>query len=197
MAKLPTHPIILDDTYQIHLANLKKWGYIENGKVLKGTYQWKIKGEVKSSVSFVVDMSAERPYMNLAYIYRKTRKEYKIYFMAIPSNLGIGSVLYFVCPFTLKRCRKLYLIDGYFGHRTIAKNTMYECQTHSKYYRMLDHTFGSEFKIEEMYNKIYGKHFKKYYKGKITRRYQYLLDQIDKYEYRSLSSTIQLKDLDY
>ena len=92
-------------------------------------------------------------------------------------------------PQTKKRCRKLYLIEGYFLHRNAFNGCMYECQTHSKNYRQMGRVFGSYFGIDKCYDEIYSKHFKKFYKGKPTKRYLKLLNQINRVE-RFTSSEI-------
>jgi len=56
---------------------------------------------------------------------------------------------------------------------------MYESQTHSKEWRNLDNTFGKMFKVEEAYEIIHSKHFKKYYAGNPTKRYLKLMRIID------------------
>ena len=59
---------------------------------------------------------------------------------------------------------------------------MYDSQTKSKSWRNLDKEFGVIFKTEKLYDKIYSKHFKTHYKGKPTKRYLRLMDQIKKIE---------------
>lgn len=59
---------------------------------------------------------------------------------------------------------------------------MYESQTQSKKYRELDKTFGAYFKLDELYEQLYKKHFKKSYAGKPTKRYLRIMEQIQKVE---------------
>jgi hypothetical protein len=59
---------------------------------------------------------------------------------------------------------------------------MYEKQTYSKYGRSLDQTFGAYFGTDKAYEKIYSKHFKKFYAGKPTKKYLKLLQQIKRAE---------------
>ena len=56
---------------------------------------------------------------------------YKVLLIDIPSILGKGNILLFQCPQTKKLCRKLYLVDTYFFHRSAYKNCMYQSQTYS------------------------------------------------------------------
>ena len=98
----------------------------------------------------------------------------------MPSNLGKGIIWYFLCPETSKRCRKLYLIGGYFLHREAFKSCMYESQTQSKKYRELEKTLGAYFRTDDLYNELYKKHFKKSYAGKPTKKYLRILDSLEK-----------------
>jgi hypothetical protein len=121
----------------------------------------------------VVNTFAGRPYLELDY---KCNAEpiKKVYLVAGHFNLGQGKVWYFLCPNTRKRCRKLYMIDRYFLHRTVFRGAMYEKQTYSKNARQQIKTWGKMFKAEQ----IYGKYFKKQYTGKPTKQYLQLLKQI-------------------
>ena len=74
---------------------------------------------------------------------------------SIPSNLGKGVVWYFICPFTWKRCRKLYLLDERFMHRSALPSEMYECQTQSKKWRGIDKIYGAYFGAEKLYELLY------------------------------------------
>src|SRR3712207_7033580 len=48
------------------------------------------------------------------------------------TTLFRSSVWYFRCPLSGKRACKLYLIDGYFVHRTAVGGILYKSQTYSK-----------------------------------------------------------------
>ena len=56
---------------------------------------------------------------------------------------------------------------------------MYEQQTKSHKARNLHNTFGKLFKAEDLYAKIYSKHFKSHYAGKPTKIYIRLMEQIN------------------
>ena len=59
---------------------------------------------------------------------------------------------------------------------------MYESQTKSKSWRLMDKVYGSYFKLDELYEELYSKHFKTHYNGKPTKRYLKLLEQINRAE---------------
>ncbi len=59
---------------------------------------------------------------------------------------------------------------------------MYDSQTKSKKWRLWDRLYGSYFKLDKLYEELYSKHFKTNYKGKPTKRYLKLIQQINKIE---------------
>ena len=59
---------------------------------------------------------------------------------------------------------------------------MYDSQTKSKKWRLCDRLYGSYFKLDKLYKELYSKHFKTHYKGKPTRRYLKIIQQIKKEE---------------
>ena len=59
---------------------------------------------------------------------------------------------------------------------------MYDCQIKSKKGRDFSKLFGAIINVDAIYNEIYSKYFTRYYKGKPTRKYKYLLEQLQKAE---------------
>ena len=191
MPKFPTSPTLYDDALQISISKLKAWGYLKPKQILSGTLNWSVNGNHTGSISIQVNTNAKRPYIELDYKFKDEPRNYKVWFASVSSNLGKGEILYFLCPHTNKRCRKLYSIGGYFLHREAFNGCMYDSQTKSKSWRNLDKEFGVIFKTEKLYDKIYSKHFKTHYKGKPTKRYLRLMDQIKKIERISYSEMEQ------
>jgi len=86
---------------------------------------------------------------------------------SIPSNLGIGEILYFVCPNTYKHCKTLYMAYGspYFKHReAYSIRIYYRTQIRSKNDRFNYRYWDLAYKLELMEAKSY----KCSYKGKQT-----------------------------
>lgn len=91
----------------------------------------------------------------------------------------IGTVWYFVCPVTSKRCRKLHLVDGTYLHATAIKG----------YYRANKPMWYSEKPINKILvtkqkaidaeNLIDSKHFKSHYADKPTKKYLKCLTRIE------------------
>jgi hypothetical protein len=187
MPKPQTFPTLYNDVLQLNISKLKEWKYLIPEQIKFGTISWSRNGNKTGSISIKVNTRSEQPYIELDYKYRDEPRNYKVRLVSMPSNIGKGLIWYFLCPQTTKRCRKLYSIGGYFLHREAFKNGMYESQTWSKKYRELDKTFGTYFKSDDLYGKLYSKHFKKSYAGKPTKRYMRIMQQINKAE--SLSNS--------
>jgi hypothetical protein len=182
MPKPQTFPNLYDNALQIHIKNLKNWGYLEPNQTKGGIHEWSKKGNLIGKISFYVNTQSQPPFIELSYSYNDQPRKYKVYLTSAPSNLNKGKIWYFLCPHTNKRCRKLYSIGGYFYHREAFKNCMYDSQKKSKYERYLDKTYGVLFKTDEVYKELYKKHFKHSYAGKPTKKYLKLKEQISKAE---------------
>jgi hypothetical protein len=180
MPKPYTLPTLYDDCYTLNISRLKQWGYLEPGCQKHGTITWSRYGEILSSISIIVNTIEEhRYYVSLSYNYRGEPRKYNVLITSVNSNLNKGKVLYFICPQTKKRCRKLYLIDGYFLHREAFNGCMYESQTHSKRNRDLLKIFNLAILPDGFYSQRYKKYFKTHYKGKPTKRYQKYLQRVE------------------
>jgi hypothetical protein len=177
-----TFPTLYDEALQMSISKLIEWGYLNLEQIRSGTLTWSINGNQTGSISVMVNTYSEQPYIELDYKYRDEPRNYKVWLVSIPSNLGKGLIWYFLCPQTNKRCRKLYSIGGYFLHREAFSGCMYETQTQSKKYRQLDKTLGEYFRTDDLYSQLYQKHFKKTYAGKPTKNYLKLTQQIQRAE---------------
>ena len=83
------------------------------------------------------------PHIRLLYTYSpsfgsKEDMDYYIELDFVPSNLGKGNIIYFKCPATGKRAKKLYMYGGYFVHRDACEGVYYYDQTLSKKDREFD-----------------------------------------------------------
>lgn len=179
MPKPHTFPTLFDDALQLNLTKLKEWGYLESERWQSGTVSWSRNDHPRGSISISVNMHSKQPYIELDYKFKEEPRQYKVLLVSVPSNLGNGKVWYFLCPITKKRCRKLYSIGGYFLHREAFNGCMYESQTYTKKWRLLNKVYGSYFDSDKLYLELYSKHLKKTYKGKPTKRYKKLLSKIN------------------
>ena len=189
MPKPYTFPTLYNEALQISISKLKGWEYLNPEQIKKGIVTWSSNGNQRGSISIKVNTKSEQTYIELDYKYRDEPRNYKVYLTSTSSNLDKGKIWYFLCPHTNKRCRKLYLIGGYFLHREAFKNCMYQSQIETKRYRQIDKTFGAYFKSEELYSELHKKHFKKTYAGMPTKRYLRIIKQIEqaeKIDYRDI-----------
>lgn len=187
MAKPSTYPTLYDECTQISISSLKRWEYLNPSQWKSGTISWSVgEGEGKQ-ITAQIGISVnthqpESPYLELNYKCNGNPINYRVQLASIPSNLRKGVVWFFICPRSGKRCRKLYLADTYFYHRTAFRGCMYKKQTQSKKSRQLDKTLGAFFRTDELYEQLYKKHLKKQYAGKPTKKYLKLTSQIRKAE---------------
>lgn len=176
MPKPYTFPRLFDEVKTIDLSEIKKWGYLKPKNIKSGVITWKRNGVETSSISIASDITnPNNRFITLSYNYGDEPVRYNIDLVGVPSNLGKGEVLYFLCPQTGKRCRKLYFYNGYFLHREAAPG-MYESQTHSKKNRGLIKLLFEKEEAEKELNKPY---FKRYYNGRPTKRYKRIKKRIE------------------
>ncbi len=178
MPKPRTFPTLYDELKTVSISFLAKHGYLKPNQWKGGSINWSRNGNNTGSISIKVCTQPENSFIELDYNCNKSPINYRVQLISTPSNLGKGVVWYFVCPYTGKRCRKLYLADTYFYHRSAFRGCMYEKQTYSKknrlYFRQLQILFDEENDLCKS-NK---KHNKTFYKGKPTKR---LLKTMKKY----------------
>ncbi|GLB49837.1 hypothetical protein [Neptunitalea lumnitzerae] len=177
MPKTHTFPTLYDEVKQINISNLKKWGYLQPNQIKSSVISWSCNGAKTGSISILVN-TTDVPFIELNYNSNDKPRHYRVYLIQYPSNLGKGFIWYFICPQTNKKCRKLYLVDGYFLHREAFKGCMYAKQTQTKKWREIEKVYGSYFDEEKHYKELHSKHFKTHYNGKPTKRYLKLIAKL-------------------
>jgi len=182
MPKPHTFPTLLDAVKTVSISFLTKHNYLKPNQWRSGTINWSSNGNKTGSISIQVNTQSEQPYIELDYKCNEAPIKYRVQLVSAPSNLSKGVVWYFVCPRTGKRCRKLYLADTYFYHRSAFRGCMYEKQTQSKKSRYLVKTLGEYFRSDQLFEQLYKKNFKKQYAGKPTKKYLKLTQQIQRAE---------------
>ena len=94
---------------KLDLRYMLKVGWIKKGCKISGQMSW----TDESTASFESVYTEDEKYLRMIYTVTdrqgtKTNYDYKIELVTVPSNLGKGDVLYFVCPESYKRARVLY-----------------------------------------------------------------------------------------
>ena len=182
MPKPHTFPTLFDEMKTVSISFLTKHQYLKPNQWQRGTITYSSNGNKTGSISIQVNTQSEQPYIELDYKCNEAPIKYRVQLFSALSNLGKGVVWYFVCPNTGKSCRKLYLANTYFYHRSAVMGCMYEKQTQSKKCRYLDRTIGLYFRSDQLFEQLYKKHFKKQYAGKPTKKFLRLTQQIQKAE---------------
>lgn len=180
MPKPYTFPTLYDTLKTVSISFLTKQGYLKPFQWQSGTITWSRNGNKTASILIRVNTHPKSPYIELDYKCNEAPINYRVQLISVPSNLGKGVVWHFVCPHTGKRCRKLYLADTYFYHRSAFEGCMYEKQTLSKKNRHLDKMLGEYFKSDQLLEQLCKKYFKKQYAGKPTKKYLKLTQQIQR-----------------
>lgn len=182
---MPRHsslPTLFDYCKSLTVSDLKRLGYLERGKKEVGIITWRQRGEITAQIYILVSWGATAPAFTLTYRINDAPRTVTIKLTAVRSNLGRGKLWYFICPHTSRRCRKLYLINGYFCHHSGFRSVFYEQQTLSAKSRGLYQYFRFFWGSENAYEQLYTKHFRKTYKGKKTKRYRRVLRDIERGE---------------
>jgi hypothetical protein len=182
MPKPHTFPTLFDEVKTISISFLTKHSYLKPNQLKAGSVHWSRNGENIGSISIKVCTYYENSFIEFDYKCNQQPVKYTVQLVSALSNLGKGFVWFFICPRTGKRCRKLYLADTYFYHRSAFRGCMYEKQTQSKKSRYLNKTLGAYFETDQLYEQVYKKNFKKQYAGKPTKKYLKLTQQIQKAE---------------
>ena len=175
MARHRSFPSLYDECKTISITDLKRLGYLTPDQYKAGTLSWSLNGNRTGSISVIVNTLNNDWYLELDYNCNKEPVNYRVRIISVLSNLGKGNVLFFICPHTGKRCRKLYLISKYFLHREAFRGCFYESQTYSRSTRELEKFFDRHFAEEHLFAALNKPYFKRSYRGKPTKRYLRLL----------------------
>lgn len=164
-----TGAFITAEVTRIELSFLLKQKYIQKTRVIRTSLSWTNGNEV-SFTSIYTDSEA---YIQLHYNHSPHEDiqnlKYKIYLAKVPSNLGKGEVLYFLCPVTHQKCRVLYLCYGslIFKSRKAYNNRIYYSEQISS---NLEKPNDIYWKLQRRIDKMDLKYHKPFYKGKLTKK---------------------------
>jgi len=182
MPKPSKFPILIDELKTLTISFLAKHKYFKRNQCKRGVVTWSRHGVETASINIFVNIDENHSYIELLYNYKNKTINKRYNLTSIPSNLGKGYVLFYECPDTLKRFKKLYLINGQFYTRPSLICAMYEKQTYSNGIRKLGKKFEIFFGLDKAYHVMNKKYFKKYYKGKPTKKYLKCLELIKESE---------------
>ncbi|MBO0938207.1 hypothetical protein J2I47_16765 [Fibrella sp. HMF5335] len=162
---------------RIELSYLLKHQFFVRGKDVARSLSWNRNGKPSGDIYVVSHWSKkDTPTLNL--MYKTTDRETgeveqrndTIYLESVPSNLGKGEVLYFLCPESGQRCRILYRAydSRIWKSREAYKNRLYYTgQKCSK----LDLFNTRYWELDDVIKKIHKERVVETYRGRITRRF--------------------------
>lgn len=136
---------------------------------------WGCLGAETGSATLSVDMFERRVELHYVGVGVGGSFDQVIYLTSLPSNLGKGSLWYFICPVTHKRCRKLYRIGHRFVSRFAAGSIRYRQQTTSVSWRPLLQSFRTINARDELREFQLDPKSRRYYRGRKTRRFESLI----------------------
>jgi hypothetical protein len=176
MGRHTTGIITTGQACRIELKYLLKQGYIQKDCRIPRTLSW---SDGSSMQIYSVYTNSEK-YIKLTYTLteratgKKFEYDYEIELVEIPSNLGKGNVLFFVCPESYNRCRILYRCYGY--HKFKCRKA-YRTRIYYNLQIQSEHYYNNEryFRTEEKLNKLESERRSYYYKGKPTKRLKRIL----------------------
>lgn len=189
MARNATYPMLLDEGIRLKISDFKKLSLLDTQDYVnhKQNINW-TNGNKQNVASIMIEVHGGVFYFDYSYKGKPIR--YLVEKVVEPSNLGKGFVYYFKCPVSKVKCRVLHLNNGVFVHRSVCKGAMYAQQKESKKWREIDRIYGSAFGLDRMYEQLFAKRRKKYYKGKPTKWFSRLRQQV------SNAESINLKEFE-
>ena len=166
MGRFSTGAITVNQCLQLQIKPLLKELKV-NLDSANGTIKW----TNGASISFIINKNITG--FTLILDYKRTINgdakpvQYKINIEPLTSNLGKGEIYFFLCPFTFKRCKTLYLgyESEYFKSLKAYKNRIYYPSQLSSY---LDKHNDTYWRLEKRLETMQTKHIKSHYKGKVT-----------------------------
>ncbi len=176
------------NTMRLELRWMLDNGYFKPGEEVRSTIAW----ESGSTVSVLTRETSLR----LTYTLTKPTGEtlsqsYTVSLAKIPSNLGKGEILYFVCPVSGRKCRILYLAYGsnvFKCREAYSYKIYYELQACSK----LQRNNIRYFILEDKLGKLCRKKATYMHQGKLTKRADQIMRLEERREAVDLLRTLEL-----
>jgi hypothetical protein len=180
MPKQKRNPIIINDLIYVNASSIIKKAKEDDTMTLR----WYSNNEEIASMRCQI-IGEYNPHKACFIFHSKAGQQcIEVKITTTTSNLGIGTVPFFVCPITRTRCRKLYLIAGRLASRLAIKGALYESQVWSKKYRELNDTYGAAFLLDELYDQVFVPYFKPTYRDSPTRSLNRITRKIANFEGR-------------
>lgn len=192
MGRFPTGIMTTQSAERLELKYLLKHGLIRKGyKASNIVMSWNSGNKIKIETCY----SESSKYIRLMYHRASEERDYdyKIQLTTVPSNLGKGEILYFICPVSGKRCKVLYRAydcNIWKSREAYQIRIYYNSQINSAYWH--NHSMYRQIINSDELGELIEKHDRKYakthYKGKPTKwvqRHLELLERAEDYQQKS------------
>lgn len=175
MGRRATGAECCEESKRIELSYLLRKKYLDKGEKRAGKINWTCRGEPSGNIWLYAYWTETEKYIRLLYTLTDRSSgetidyDYQIQLVSVPSNLGKGEVLYFLCPESGKRCRILYCAYGYHkwkSREAYSHRLYYQCQTASKLNYANDRYWAIKRRLERLEAQPY---HKRIYQGSVTR----------------------------
>ena len=188
MGRASTGAVTTGEVTRLELSYLLRQGYLKKNGIMFGRLGW----TNGSSIQISSSIDDDEKYIRVSYSFREggdgepIQKDYKIYLTSVPSNLGRGEVLYFVCPSSGRRARVLYMCYGskiFKCRKAYSHRIYYQSQQSSK----LNFHNDRYWKLDKELQKCRDRIRKATYQGnptKLKRRIAYLQAKQDYHDYQ-------------
>lgn len=177
MGRHSTGAITTGEALRLELSYLIKQGYFQRGKHVGGSLIWSNQWYDNVASIHLYSKYPENGPIELSLIYQTTDRQTGetsqhndlIYLEAVPSNLGKGEVLYFLCPQTGQRCRILYRCynSPIWKSRTAYQSRIYYTSQQSS---KREYPNNRYWQLDKQIEKLGGKRNPGTYRGKPTKR---------------------------
>ncbi|MBK8922657.1 MAG: hypothetical protein IPM81_14320 [Saprospirales bacterium] len=162
------------------MTKFLKIGCFRRNHITIGSYKW----PTGSIISFESRSTAEEKFLRLRYTTtsqgESRNHNYKIQLATVPSNLGKGEVLYFVCPESNRLCRALYFsprTQTFVSRQAFPARMYYPLQFSAKRGRANDQYWHIESTLKELANQRKETFLYKGEKTQYCRRIEQLLEK--------------------
>lgn len=205
MGSYPTGAETTKEIEKIELSSLIKSGLLIKDKTTSGIIAW----SNGNTVSITSTYNNHEAFVKLSYniVSSSKKQEYNIQLAKVPSNLGIGEVLYFICPETGKKCRVLYKTYGskiWKSRLAYKQRIYYKSQISSGFWTYFDRYEETQKQLAKLRGNIKKEHYKQrltvprkrelYLQGRII-YYQKKMDELKQQYCKSPTDLTLLQDL--
>ena len=174
----------ITETVSINVTALRRMGYFTPGYKATGSIEYTKNGKPITRIYFE---TSDDTALILNYTWEGITINQRIAVVKRLSNLKKGSLYFFVCPYTSKYVRNLYLPQGvtqFASNYAFKPPIYYASQTHTKYYKPV----GQCFHVEQLLERLESARNQSQYNGQETKRSKRIKALINKYNQASEKS---------